>query len=127
MTKFPTYEQIAKDVAEKALDEILYDGKSIREWMKIIINQEPCDDMERKIEKEYLFESLCEDLKKLQAENEKLRKALEQETKTGHWIADVDRWGDIATSVNGYRCSECGMFEADMDKFCPNCGAKMEE
>lgn len=43
------------------------------------LEQEPCDDMKRKIEKEYLFESLCEDLKKLQAENEKLRKALEQE------------------------------------------------
>ncbi len=38
--EFPTYEQMAKDVAEKALDEILYDGKSIREWMKIIIEQE---------------------------------------------------------------------------------------
>lgn len=34
--------------------------------------------MKEKIEKEYLFESLCEDLKKLQAENEKLYKALEQ-------------------------------------------------
>lgn len=41
--------------------------------------KEPCEDIERKIEKEYLFESLCEDLKKLQAENDNLRNALEQE------------------------------------------------
>lgn len=39
--KFPTYEQMAKDVAEKALDEILYDGKTIREWIRIIAEQEP--------------------------------------------------------------------------------------
>lgn len=41
MAEFPTYEQMAKNVAEKALDEFLYDGKSIREWMKIIVEQEP--------------------------------------------------------------------------------------
>ena len=40
MAEFPTYEQMAKNVAEKALDEFLYDGKSIREWMKIIAEQE---------------------------------------------------------------------------------------
>ena len=46
---------------------------------------------------------------------------------TGKWIADVDRWGDIVTTVNGYRCSECNTFNADKDNFCPNCGARMEE
>ena len=46
---------------------------------------------------------------------------------TGHWIADVDRWGDIVTTVNGYRCSECNTFNADKDNFCPNCGARMTE
>lgn len=40
MAEFPTYEEMVKNVAEKALDEILYDGKSIREWMKIIIEHE---------------------------------------------------------------------------------------
>lgn len=44
MAEFPTYEQMAKNVAEKALDEFLYDGKSIREWIKIIVEQEPTDD-----------------------------------------------------------------------------------
>lgn len=39
--KFPTEEEFVKNAAEKALDEILYDGKSIREWIKIIAKQEP--------------------------------------------------------------------------------------
>jgi rubrerythrin len=47
--------------------------------------------------------------------------------KIGRWIADVDRWGDIVTTVNGYRCSECNAFNTDKDNFCPNCGAKMLE
>lgn len=53
-------------------------------------------------------------------------KALEQ-PKTGHWIADVDRWGDIVTTVNGYRCSECNAFNTDKDNYCPKCGAYMRE
>ena len=47
--------------------------------------------------------------------------------KTGHWIADVDRWGDIVTTVNGYRCSECNAFNTDKDNYCPKCGAYMRE
>ncbi len=46
--------------------------------------------------------------------------------KMGRWIADVDKWGDIVTTVNGYRCSECNAFNTDKDNFCSNCGAKME-
>jgi len=49
-----------------------------------------------------------------------------QESRKGHWIADVDRWGDLVTTVNGYKCSECGGFNTDKDNYCPNCGAKME-
>jgi predicted type IV restriction endonuclease len=128
------------------------------------LEQEPC---KREIEREYLFQSLCEDFKKLQAENDDLRKRLEQEPcedaisrqylldncvvdkvtmpyvpiskiqeappanqqepKTGHWIADVDKWGDVVTTINGYKCSECGEFNADKDNYCPNCGARMAE
>jgi hypothetical protein len=36
--KFPTYEEVAKDVAEKAMDDFLFNGKSIREWAKLIID-----------------------------------------------------------------------------------------
>ena len=49
-----------------------------------------------------------------------------QEPKTGHWIADVDKWGDVVTTINGYKCSECGEFNADKDNYCPNCGCLMD-
>ena len=45
----------------------------------------------------------------------------------GHWIADVDKWGDVVTTVNGYRCDKCNTFNADKDNYCPNCGADMRE
>lgn len=54
-------------------------------------------------------------------------KPVTPQPKIGRWIADVDRWGDIVTTVNGYRCSECNVFNTDKDNFCPNCGAKMVE
>lgn len=38
--KFPTYEEMAKNVAEKALDNFFYKGKTIREWMQIIAEQD---------------------------------------------------------------------------------------
>ena len=43
----------------------------------------------------------------------------------GEWIADIDKWGDVVTTVNGYTCSKCGTFNSDKDNFCPNCGADM--
>ena len=44
---------------------------------------------------------------------------------TGHWIVDVDKWGDIVTTVNGYRCDKCNTFNTDKDNYCPNCGYRM--
>ncbi|MBR2540358.1 MAG: hypothetical protein IKE85_05980 [Mogibacterium sp.] len=38
--EFPTKDKFAKEVAEKALDEITYKGKTIREWIEIIVNQQ---------------------------------------------------------------------------------------
>lgn len=40
MAEFSTYEEMAKNVAEKALDDFLYNGKSIREWMQIIASED---------------------------------------------------------------------------------------
>ena len=37
MAKFPTIEEMAQNVAEKALDGIEYEGKTLREWVKIIL------------------------------------------------------------------------------------------
>lgn len=36
--------KLAKEVAEKALDEITYEGKTVREWVEIIVKQPPCED-----------------------------------------------------------------------------------
>lgn len=50
MAKFPTYEEMAKNIAKKALDEFLYDGKSIREWMQIIASKD-CISRQQAIER----------------------------------------------------------------------------
>ena len=42
--EFPTIDKFAKEVAEKALDEITYEGKTVREWTEIIVKQQPCED-----------------------------------------------------------------------------------
>lgn len=34
--KFPTFEEMAKEVAEKALDEFEYKGKTLRQWIDAI-------------------------------------------------------------------------------------------
>lgn len=44
-------------------------------------------------------------------------KALEQKSKTGHWIE----------MPIGFKCSECNELEDRTTKFCPTCGAKMVE
>ena len=50
MAEFPTYEQMAKKVAEIALDDFLYNGKSIREWMQIIASED-CISRQQAIDK----------------------------------------------------------------------------
>ena len=37
-------DKIAKEVAEKALNEITYEGKTLREWVEIIVKQQTCED-----------------------------------------------------------------------------------
>ena len=34
--KFPTIKEMAEEVAEKALDEFEYKGKTLRQWIEII-------------------------------------------------------------------------------------------
>lgn len=43
MAKLPTYEEMGKKVAEEALNEI-YGGKTIREWIEILVKQQPWED-----------------------------------------------------------------------------------
>ena len=185
MVEFPTYEEMGKKVAEKALDEILYDGKSIREWMRIIVsedaisrqavlnlakfdgrdglgsiihafdveqlppvmpveNQVSCDDC--------ISRQVVLDLPKNtergfggkileQSINIEYIKALPPVTpaeKVGHWIPPQCDDGMSDPIYYQVRCSECG-FDLDpqtfgeelkkygADRFCPKCGAKMQE
>ena len=46
-------------------------------------------------------------------------KALEKESKTGHWIV-------MSEGFSPYECSECGAVEFSKSNYCPKCGAKME-
>ena len=36
MAKLPTYEEIGKKIAEEALDEYIYKGKTLREWVELL-------------------------------------------------------------------------------------------
>ena len=59
MAEFPKYEEMAKNIAEKALDDFLYNGKSIREWIQIIASEdcisreEVCDYIAEFVNHEY--------------------------------------------------------------------------
>jgi rubrerythrin len=96
------------------------------------LEQEPCEDV---ISRQAVLDSInanCVYENEYNLTTKHIKDAIEQlppitpKAKVGKWIADVDRWGDIVTTVNGYRCSECNTFDTDKDNYCPNCGAKME-
>ena len=129
--EFPTIDEFAKEVAEKALDEILYGEKTIREWIEIIIKQQPCDDAISREEAirvaeqgqiqgyEWQFKKLCN------------LPSVTPQRKTGKWII-LDECAN-----EGVYCSECHkkVFKLEFSptmkwqnfEYCPNCGAKMVE
>jgi lipopolysaccharide biosynthesis regulator YciM len=47
--------------------------------------------------------------------------------KHGKWIHEVRYTIDSLHSYQQYRCSECGMTYITNTKYCPNCGARMDE
>lgn len=57
--EFPPIEKFAKEVAEKALDDFTYEGKTIREWAEIIVKQQPSEDCTSREEaKQFLYERI---------------------------------------------------------------------
>jgi len=126
MAKLPTYEEMAKKVAKIAMDEFLFDGRSIREWVQLIASE---DAISRQAVLEYIEgseaelghssenELVCQDIKDLPS-------ILPQsKIKMGEWIDD--------------KCSICGKgirdliyspewYENERPNFCPFCGMKME-
>lgn len=57
--EFPTMDKFAKDIAEKALDEIVYEGKTIREWVEILVRQQPCEDCISREQAVYVASGYC--------------------------------------------------------------------
>ena len=53
----------------------------------------------------------------------KIIKALEQEPKRGHWTDEAGKPSDEQYSLY---CSECKAWSEYRDRYCPNCGARME-
>lgn len=132
MAKFPTYEEMAKNVAEKALDDFLYNGKSIREWMQIIASE---DCISRKV-----VLDLVEDMTdQFGVEHRVITEGvismlppITPKPKMGHWINVEDKtdWYDAT-----YKCSCCGRevitpYELKNNLYSDypycHCGAKME-
>ena len=132
MAKFPTYEDMSKKVAEKTLDEFLYDGKSIREWMQIIASedaisrQEVLEQMNCWIGSgEYRYTNATDYLRK----RINSLSPVAPKQKTGHWIKEKSMLG---WDGNSYQCSECGRsihLDSEVENlsdypYC-HCGAKM--
>lgn len=46
--------------------------------------------------------------------------------KHGHWTPIYVEWCEFAISIDAYECSVCKAVDYDEDKYCPNCGAKMD-
>lgn len=130
MAKFPTYEDMSKKVAEKALDEFLYDGKSIREWMQIIASedaisrQEVLEQMNCWIGSgEYRYTNATDYLRK----RINSLSPVASKPKTGHWIKVHPLQAD---DPGAYMCSCCEVGDWNLkgtENYCPNCGAKMVE
>lgn len=134
-----TLDKLAKDVADKALNDIKLDGKTIREWVEIIAKQQICGDC---ISREEVIKTvlpytsgdlIADDIKKLPpvipkgvtvtdfadcckecgAEYGKMLEA--SKPKGGYWIS----------SSNGWMCSNCYKDTAHEYDFCPRCDADM--
>lgn len=134
MAKFPTHEEWVKTVAEEALDEFLFDGKSIREWMQIIASE---DAISRQAVLDTISELNAISFYEAQEDSKEcyyeIRQAVEDmpsvtpKPKMGHWV----KFKEFEDGFYHIRCSECGQFwsadgHAKVFRYCFNCGAKME-
>lgn len=104
-----------------------YEAKNEVEEIMAALEQQPCEDaISRQVIKEQMIKYGFHAPDMTVTEFVENLPPATPQPKTGYWIADVDRWGDIVTTVNGYRCSECNAFDTDKDNYCPSCGLKME-
>ena len=134
--KFPTMDEFAQNVAEKALDEYEYKGKTLREWVEIIAAFElstnlaslgtDCISRQQAIDDIWTVSPLaCLDRKWV---DRWLRQLPPIQPKRGRWIKL-----DMHRGMADHKCTACEQecyvptcMGEPMYAFCPNCGAKME-
>ena len=134
--KFPTIKEMAEEVAEKALDEYEYKGKTLRQWIEIIAAFELSTNLaevgKNCISRQTALVAVKDALMAWsympEWRDEKILEAIaalpSAEPRTGKWIRDGHH----------IRCDQCGIYMCDTDRegdripteFCPSCGAKME-
>ena len=138
MAKFPTIEEMAQNVAEKALDEVEYNGKTIRQWIEIISASEhstnlaslgtDCISRQSAIDvlRDYLVGKRCPDDGTLTCrliENEVINKLppIQPKRIRGQWSIK----GQAIDTVRGYwaKCSACGHSVFGGGNYCSYCGS----
>ena len=147
--KFPTYEEMAQNVAEKALDEYEYNGKTLREWIEIISATELSTNLAEVGTDCISRQSAIEVIERARAhighnmERAVGRVFLEMLDDVGLSISKLPpiqpkrgRWIklDMHRGMADHKCTACEQecyvptcMGEPMYAFCPNCGAKMEE
>lgn len=133
-------DEMAKQLAENALDNFLCNGKSLREWMKIIASEDAIS-KSKTLEhlKKRLYETAMnnvgctlemanmDDISGVFADIAENRidtwinelPPIQPKAKVGHWIKVVEVYLP-------YMCSECGKSEFRKSNYCPNCGTEMQ-
>ena len=109
------YGQMESDVHEAL-------GMAIKE-----LEQEPCEDYISRAEAIRIASGYChwsnipDELAKLPP--------VQPKAKVGHWIKVIDEINSLGNKTWHHECSVCGNEDSGWGnyKYCPNCGAKMEE
>lgn len=137
-----TLYNLAKEVAEKALNEITYEGKTIREWVEIIVKQQPCEDCisREAVEKITWEEPSYDDALNVLTEVRDKVRALPSVTPSrpkGRWmrktkVDGVYDIGGVKTWGIKCQCDRCDFTTTVIEDFgyytyCPKCGADMRE
>lgn len=142
MSKIPTMDEMAKQLAENALDNFLCNGKSLREWIKIIASEDAIS-KSKTLEhlKKRLYETAMnnvgctlemanmDDISGVFADIAENRidtwinelPPIQPRAKVGKWIP---KYGNV-------KCSVCGSVKDSRNvgkatHYCDFCGAKME-
>lgn len=122
MAKIPTMDEMSKQLAQEALDNFLYDGKSLREWMRIIASEDAIS----RAEVIALYDEYRPKLATHVSEFGDKLKALppiQPKAKVGKWKYYQNEKGDW---INECSVCKCDAGVGYSYNYCPNCGAKME-